>query len=1651
VEHLYFVKSLSNRAGARGAPVFVSLFLIFFRLKWSGQMSMQKTLYSTKLLAGLGLMIGLTPGAYAQSLAEIDSEALFLTQSGATVIELPVGGVQGTPSFGGVTVTADTGSSIGGGIDTSPLIEPTDFAISGIENWNVALDSPAFGFGFEFDESVLAASTFTFTLFSGGAGGTQVGTFTFQRPPTTLSYVGGVTDTAFDYVEIREIVGTNDNDVFGSFAVTSAAGEFWTSGSNGSWDTAGNWTGGTVPILTDNVFITDSATKTITGPAAATTVNALTIDNQDLPNAGGAGSTTVNLSTGAMNVTNGLVVGSTATDSGTSLLDVGAGTLNVGGDTSIRDGGTVSVAAGGTFAPTGAVNLEGGTLSMDSLGAIVPNWTAGTLQVTGAGGLAVNLNGSLGGNPIGIDASKTLDVTNTLTVNSAVIFEVDGGTVNANNLTAFLGTINANSGQINVNSTFLNQGTVNLAGADVTVNTFDASAVNPNFTDGSLTIDGGSFIPFAGVNDFTLSGDPGTPTLTLDNGATMTLSPLGIFTVAPGSGDNGVLNINNGSTLTSGQADIGLVSFLSDGIVNVDGPGSSWDIDGVLNLGNGNVTNQGANVARDQLNVSNGATVTVNGIVTLGTTGRANLSGGSISADGWVRNAASQFVHTGGTLNISTGNFNSGTSNYTLGGTNRPILNLTNGATYTGGGNTNVDILNGELHVLSGSTVNLTTGTASLQVFNTGAGGAAVVEVDGAGSSITSTGGVDIGRLGGDGTLDITNGGSFSVTSSFLVIASSDNTNGSVTVDGTGSSLSVAGSSGLFVGNEGVGTLDVTNGGLVTANILTVADSDTNGTGTGASILTVNGTDGVSPSTLNVTGSSFIGGSVNEDGGVGILNVQAGGLYNSNGGIIGSGDGSGPDGTGTVNVTGTNSFWNALANGSGSIFVGDTGAGTLNVDTGGRVDAGSVFIGRLTGSDNAAMNLDGGSTVVNVQGVFVVGNQRQGSLTLTNGATLNTSTTTNSDFLIGNSSLADNSSVLIDNSSIIHSGTGRVAVGDDSNGVASSLTLQNGGSFTGNDSIMLVADQGGSTGNLVVDGEGSTLTIGRLLMGDNGAGTATVSNGADLIVNAPGSQIGNLEVSAFGGGGSGTMTVTDPGSTVTIGNWLSVGDEGTADGTLNIENGGAVSSAGHAYIARVSSGSTGVINVQDLDTGDGSSGSSLNVGQNLFLGGNASGNGGDATLNVNAGGTVNVTGQLKLWEDGKVNLNGGTINAASIDLADPLAAPFPNFTFTSGTFRFTAGTTLGTETLDDLLGPGVPTLIANKNLVVTDEAALTAPLRLNGGSLTVGSVFNNDTANLDFDTGTFNLTTADLTVGAGGLFGPAMVVDLGQTVNITNLAAVDVGSELTVLGDFSSGGLTNNGDLILIDTSGLGKTINGTVSNPTGSALTVVGDITFADAVNGGGGFFGPGTSTFAGGFSPGDSPGSVSFEGDVVFDPTNTLTIELGGLIAGSEFDQIIVASNASIAGVLDVSIFGGFVPTLGDSFQILTSASRAGQFASVTGNDLGGGLLLDVIYGATDITLQVIAALQGDLDGDGFVGISDLNIVLGNWNQNVPPANPLADPSGDGFVGIADLNVVLGNWNAGTPPGAQTSASVPEPGTGVLLLAAGCVCGVRKRRRNF
>jgi hypothetical protein len=194
-------------------------------------------------------------------------------------------------------------------------------------------------------------------------------------------------------------------------------------------------------------------------------------------------------------------------------------------------------------------------------------------------------------------------------------------------------------------------------------------------------------------------------------------------------------------------------------------------------------------------------------------------------------------------------------------------------------------------------------------------------------------------------------------------------------------------------------------------------------------------------------------------------------------------------------------------------------------------------------------------------------------------------------------------------------------------------------------------------------------------------------------------------------------------------------------------------------------------------------------------------------------------------------------------------------------------------------------------------------------------------------------------------------------------------------------------------------------------------------------------------------------------------LTIDFGSVSVGgvldSGFDIFNIEQALGFTADLDLdSVLGsgdtGVLSTNLAAFSSLTAGTSNGFLASFDTSAPGSFSatytlnLSDEDYaGATNqvLTLQLLgevsAALTGDLDGDGFVGILDLNIVLGAWNQSVPPADAMTDPSGDGYVGIEDLNIVLGNWNAGTPPGT----SVPEPGMAVMLGLSGITL-LRRRR---
>jgi len=90
------------------------------------------------------------------------------------------------------------------------------------------------------------------------------------------------------------------------------------------------------------------------------------------------------------------------------------------------------------------------------------------------------------------------------------------------------------------------------------------------------------------------------------------------------------------------------------------------------------------------------------------------------------------------------------------------------------------------------------------------------------------------------------------------------------------------------------------------------------------------------------------------------------------------------------------------------------------------------------------------------------------------------------------------------------------------------------------------------------------------------------------------------------------------------------------------------------------------------------------------------------------------------------------------------------------------------------------------------------------------------------------------------------------------------------------------------------------------------------------------------------------------------------------------------------------------------------------------------DLAPGVTMSGNILYGSVVGDITGDGFVGLADLDVVLSYWNQSVDSGDQLAGDLagiGDGFVGLSDLDILLANWNTGAPPAAGPGHTEPTP----------------------
>ncbi len=133
------------------------------------------------------------------------------------------------------------------------------------------------------------------------------------------------------------------------------------------------------------------------------------------------------------------------------------------------------------------------------------------------------------------------------------------------------------------------------------------------------------------------------------------------------------------------------------------------------------------------------------------------------------------------------------------------------------------------------------------------------------------------------------------------------------------------------------------------------------------------------------------------------------------------------------------------------------------------------------------------------------------------------------------------------------------------------------------------------------------------------------------------------------------------------------------------------------------------------------------------------------------------------------------------------------------------------------------------------------------------------------------------------------------------------------------------------------------------------------------------------------------------------------------SDYDRMSIQGLATLDGELDVRLTDGFVPSLGDTFSIISWGGYVGQFDPINLPDLPAGLDWEVDPNGQFLRLHVVeAACPADLTGDDQVNIDDIFAVLGLWGDCPDPCPPYCtgDLTEDCTVNIDDIFAILGQW---------------------------------------
>ncbi len=194
---------------------------------------------------------------------------------------------------------------------------------------------------------------------------------------------------------------------------------------------------------------------------------------------------------------------------------------------------------------------------------------------------------------------------------------------------------------------------------------------------------------------------------------------------------------------------------------------------------------------------------------------------------------------------------------------------------------------------------------------------------------------------------------------------------------------------------------------------------------------------------------------------------------------------------------------------------------------------------------------------------------------------------------------------------------------------------------------------------------------------------------------------------------------------------------------------------------------------------------------------------------------------------------------------------------------------------------------------------------------------------------------------------PTSVISGAGSVDFSSAGTTVISVTYSVSGGTSASGNTVNFEILPDHVGPLSASI-GSLNFNTGQGLTTP-EVT----LSGSGQLYLTGGLLVSDGYTQSGSNSLLS--GDGTMTVTGALTWS-GGITPTLAFNQFNITQQAIISGTLDISLTGGYEPTIGDTFVIMTFPSRSGEFDTVNGLIIGAGKRFDVLYNPNDVTLKVV-----------------------------------------------------------------------------------------------